>query len=56
MNRFRIFFLQIIVVVAIFCSLTFIKFLFPSIYNDIVELYKIYFCIETDIGLIFGEI
>ena len=55
MKKFRILFLQITIAIIIFCSITFTKFLLPDIYKDITELYKIYFCIETDISLVLGE-
>lgn len=54
MKKFKILILELSVVIIIFCALTLIKFVFPSVFSDITELYKIYFCIETDISIVLG--
>ncbi len=54
MKKFRILILQLSVVIIVFCALTFIKFIFPNIFDNIADLYKIYFCAETDVNLVLG--
>ena len=54
MKKFRILILELCVAIIIFCSLTFIKFVFPKTFNGITELYKIYLCTETDVSTVLG--
>ena len=55
MRIYRILILEIITAVFIFCSLTTIKYVFPSAFNFVTEFYVTNFCVETDINLVIGE-
>lgn len=54
MKKFRILIFQLSSIIIVFCILTFIKFIFPDIFDYITELYKMYFCVETDVNLVLG--
>ena len=54
MKKFRILILELSVVIIIFCTLTFIKFVLPKAFDSITELYKIYLCTETDVSTVLG--
>ena len=54
MKKFRLLIFQLCTVIILFCIITFIKFVFPNIFNSITELYNIYFCFETDVNLVLG--
>ena len=55
MRKYSIFFLEIVMVIIIFCSLTTVKYLFPKTFNLIKEFYITNFCVETEIELVIGE-
>lgn len=54
MKKFLIPIVQLSIVIIVFCVLTFIKFVFPEIFDSITELYKLYLCSETDVNLVLG--
>ena len=56
MKKLKILILQLIVVIITFCVLTFIKFVFPNVFDIITDLYKIYLCPETDVSIVLGGV